>query len=92
MINIFLEPVKVGIKGIKTKNKTLRKYSNNKIQFIFFYLPYGQYVNSFFLISPRLSHIGRAVLKLFFSKVDFAAWDVTQWEQRSFHPLISLSP
>ena len=42
MINIFLEPVKVGIKGIKTKNKTLRKYSNNKIQFIFFYLPYGQ--------------------------------------------------
>ena len=49
----------------QTKNKTVRKYSNDKVQFTFFYLPYGRWVNGFFPISLQLSHIGRKILKLF---------------------------
>ena len=37
-INILQEPVKVDIKRTQTKHNTARKYSNDKIQFIFFRL------------------------------------------------------
>ena len=38
-INILLEPVQVDKKRKQTKEKTVRKYSNDKIQFTFFCLP-----------------------------------------------------
>ena len=44
-INILFEPVKIDTKGTQTKNKTVRKYSNDKIQFTFFLfamLPLGE--------------------------------------------------
>ena len=57
-INIDLEPVKVDIKRAQTKNKTVQKHSNDKIQFTFFCLPNGRWMNGFFSISPKLSHTG----------------------------------
>ena len=44
-INIDLEPVKVDIKRTQTKNKTVQKHSNDKIQFTFFCLPNGRWMN-----------------------------------------------
>ena len=41
-INILLEPVKIDIKRTQTKNKTVRKNLNDKIQFC---LPCGRWVN-----------------------------------------------
>ena len=71
-INILLEPVKVVMKRTQTKNETVWKYSNNKIQSTCFYLPYGCWVNGFFPIFLQLLHIGRAVLNISFSKAYFA--------------------
>ena len=47
-IIILLEPVKLDIKRTQTKNKTFRKYLNDKIQLTFFCLPYGRWVSRSF--------------------------------------------
>ena len=61
-INILLEPVKVDTKRTKTKNKTARKYSNDKI--IVLYLKYR-----FFIIIYEIKSLGLVNLNIFLGSV-----------------------
>ena len=69
-IIILLEPVKLDIKRTQTKNKTFRKYLNDKIQLTFFSLPYGRWVNFFWsivlcTIIDEIKSLGSANLNIF---------------------------